>query len=191
MGSVSLRHISPVARAVLVIGAVMALVTSMTFAALQNTATLTNNTISSDVDGLLVDSDGDDSFGTTDEGFAFLNIEPGGTSDAKAFSLKNDTADPMEVNVQVTGESALPAGVDPTDISFIFDLPGGDDNDVEATWAQIIVEDGVNLFNNLGAGVSTDLTVKVKLDPSVGDDVSIAPFNFTFGSPAVAETLAD
>lgn len=188
MGTLSLRHISPVARAVLVIGAVMALVTSMTFAALQDTATLTNNTITSDIDGLLVDSDGDGSFGKTDEGFAFTNIEPGGTSDVKQFALKNDTEAAKVVNVQVTGEEALPAGVDPTDIVFIFDLPGGDDNDLEATWAQIIVEDGVNLFDNLGAGVSADLAVSVRLDASVSDEISITPFDFTFGTPAVSET---
>src|SRR5687767_14488163 len=118
------QKINPLARAILVIGVVAALVTSITFAVLQNTATLTNNTINSDVDGLLVDSDGNNTFGTTDEGFAFSDIPPGGTSDAKAFKLKNDTEAPLEVNVQVTGESALPAGVDPTDITFIFDLPG-------------------------------------------------------------------
>lgn len=185
-----INRISPLARAILVIGAVAALVTGVTFAALQNTATLTNNTITSEVDGLLVDSDGDDSFGTTDEGFAFTNIAPGGTSDPKAFKLKNETNGPLEVNVQVIGEASLPAGVDPDDITFIFDLPEGDENDVEATWGEIIQTDGVNLFNNLGADVSADLTVAVHIDESVSDDVSIAPFNFTFGTPDT-ETLAE
>ncbi len=185
MGTLSLRHISPVARAVLVIGAVMALVTSMTFAALQNTATLTNNTITSDIDGLLVDSDGDDSFGTTDEGFAFTNIEPGGTSDVKQFSLKNDTDGSLAVNVEITNEEALPAGVDGSDIVFIFDLPGGDTNDLEATWSQLVLEDGVELMGNLASGAEADLAVSVRLDASVTDEISITPFDFTFGSPSV------
>lgn len=179
----AIKHLNPVVRAVLVIGAVMALVTSVTFAALQNTATLTNNTITSDIEGLLVDSDGDGSFGTTDEGFAFTDVEPGGSSEFMPFQLKNDTDESMVVNVQVTGESALPAGVDPSDIKFIFDLPGGGTDDLTATWAEIIPTDGVNLFSDLGAGVTTDLAVKVQIDPSVTDEVSIAPFNFTFGSP--------
>lgn len=42
-----INRISPIARAILVIGVVAALVTGVTFAALQNTATLTNNTINS------------------------------------------------------------------------------------------------------------------------------------------------
>jgi hypothetical protein len=182
-----INKITPLARAILVIAVVAAFVTGVTFAALQDTATLSNNTINSDVDGLLVDSDGDESFGTTDEGFAFNNIAPGGTSDPMAFQLKNDTDGPLVVHVQVTGESALPAGVDPDDITFIFDLPGGGTDDVSATWAEIIPTDGVNLFDNLGAGVSADLTVKVHIDSSVTDEVSIEPFNFTFGTPDTVE----
>src|SRR5687768_12857152 len=117
------RKINPIARATAVIGSVAALVTGVTFAALQNTATLTNNSIlTSDISGLVIDSDGDSSFNTTDEGFQFNNIGPGGTSDAKTFTLKNSTDDQLDINVQITGESALPAGVDPTDIKFTFDV---------------------------------------------------------------------
>ena len=180
---ISIQRISPVARAIAVIGAVMALVTGVTFATLQNTATLTGNTISSDADGLLVDSDGNNTFGATDEGFAFSDVEPGTSSSYHAFKLKNATDESMVVNVQVTGESALPVGVDASDITFIFDLPGGDSEDASATWAQIIAEDGINLFNDLGANVVADLAVKVHIDSSVSDDVSISPFNFTFGTP--------
>lgn len=176
-------RINPLVRAIGVMSAVAVLVGGVTFAALQDTATLTNNTISSDVDGLLVDSDGDKSFAKTDEGFAFSNIEPGGESSFKTFELKNENDEAIEVNVQVTGEEPLPAGVEPDDITFIFDLPGGGTNDVSATWGEIIPTDGVNLFNNLGAGVSADLRVKVALDSDVPDDISITPFNFTFGTP--------
>lgn len=178
--------INPLARAIAVIGSVAVLVTGVTFAALQNTATLTNNTINSDIDGLLVDSDGNDSFGTTDEGFAFNDIQPGGDSETKTFKLKNDTDGTLDVNVQVTGESALPAGVDASDITFVFDIPGGTSEDVVATWAQIIPTDGVSLIN-LDPDEVAEITVKVRLDSSVTDEISIAPFNFTFGSPEVSE----
>jgi hypothetical protein len=178
-------RIKPLARAIAVFSAVLVFVGGVTFAALQNTATLTNNTINSDVDGLLVDSDGDDTFAKTDEGFDFADIEPGGESDFKEFALKNDTDDPLVVHVQVTGESPLPAGVDSDDITFVFDLPGGGTDDVSATWGEIILTDGVNLFDNLGAGVSTDLRVKVELSDEVPDGIDIAPFTFTFGTPEV------
>ncbi len=183
----SMRAINPVARAVLVIGAVMALVTSITFAALQNTATLANNTISGNVDGLLVDSDGDDSFAPTDEGFAFNDVDPGTMSDAKAFSLKNETDSAMPINVQVVGEEPLPSGVDGTDIKFLFDTDADGDTDVTATWAEIIVTDGVQLLPSLAVDAVADMTVKVEVDASVSDDFDITPFNFLFGSPSEVE----
>lgn len=187
MATVSLRRISPVARAVAVIGSVMALVTGVTFATLTNTATLTGNTINTNVDGLLVDSDGDNTFANTDEGFDFSDVEPGSTSDPEAFKLKNSTDHVMDVRVQVTGESALPAGVDGSDITFHFDTNGDTTADVTATWAMIIPTDGVSLLDDLAVGATSDVSVWVEIDPSVPDDVSIAPFNFTFGEVEVVE----
>lgn len=179
-----LKKLSPIARAVGVMGATTALVTGVTFAALQNTATLTGNTINSSIDGLLVDSDGNGSFGTTDQGFAFTSVAPGGESDSKTFKLKNTTDTVMDVNVQVTGESALPAGVDPSDITFVFDTGNG--SPVMATWAEIIPTDGVSLISDLDPGEEVMVNVSVKVDASVTDEVSITAFNFTFGSPATA-----
>lgn len=182
----SINRISPLARAILVIGAVTALVTGVTFAALQNTATLTNNTInsiSSENDGLLVDSDNNNTFGKTDQGFAFHNINPGGSSGFKTFKVKNETGNNnVDVYIQVTGEEPLPAGVDPDDIDFIFDVPGGDLNDVEATWGEIIQTNGVKLLDDLDNNEIAKIRVRVHLDSDVPDDVNITPFNFTIGT---------
>jgi hypothetical protein len=184
-----LRKISPIARAIAVMGATGALVTGVTFAALQNTATLTDNTITSTTDGLLVDSDGDNTFAPSDEGFDFVDVDPGTTSDAKAFKLKNATDGPLDINVQVMGEEPLPAGVDPTDITFHFDTNGDAAADVSATWAEIIngTTDGVPLNLNLDPNEVADVTVAVEIDASVSDDVTITAFNFVFGDSDLEE----
>lgn len=179
----AIQKINPMARAVVTIAAVVALVSGVTFAALQNTATLTGNSIlSTDVNGLLVDSDNNNTFAATDEGFAFNNVNPGGSSDTKTFKLRNSTsnADPLAVNVQITGESPLPAGISGDDITFKF---SSNDGDVIATWAQLIPTDGVPLMT-LNQNETADVTVTVSLAATVPDGVTIPNFNFTFGDVA-------
>ncbi len=177
---VLVQKINPVARAVVTIAAVAAMVTGVTFAALSNTATLTNNTImSTNIDGLVIDSDGNDSFDTTDQGFAFNNIGPGGTSAPQTFKLKNSTTGQLDVNVQITGESALPAGVDASDITFNFTTPDGT---VNANWGQLTPTNGVLLISDLDPDEVASVTVTVTLDASVPDGTSIPSFNFMFGN---------
>ncbi len=65
---------SPLVRAVAVFTGVVALVSGVTFAALQSQATLTNNTIASAKAGLQVKSTG--SFASQDAGFAFTGVLP-------------------------------------------------------------------------------------------------------------------
>lgn len=130
----------------------------------------------------MVDSDKNGTFGTTDQGFDFKDIEPGGSSKFKSFKIKNDTGDDADVYIQVTGEEPLPAGVDPDDITFVFDVPGGDDNDVEATWGQIIPTNGVKLLDDLDDGDTALIRVRVELDSDVPDNTEISPFNFTIGT---------
>lgn len=89
----STYRINPLARAIGIIGVVAALVAATTFAALTSQATLTNNTIASATADLQVDSDGDASYGSTDEGFAFTSVVPGGAavpSTPFTFKLKNN-----------------------------------------------------------------------------------------------------
>lgn len=85
-----IRRINPVTRALAVFGVVATLVTGITYAALTNQASLTNNIISSATADLEVKSTGE--FAAQDAGFAFTGIVPGGPAvpvDGNDFQLRN------------------------------------------------------------------------------------------------------
>ncbi len=107
---VSIRQINPVARAVVVIAAVMALVTSVTFAALQSQATLTNNSISTATAGLKLWNGS--SFESTAPGFTVTGLVPGEWSDDYNFYFQNDGEGPLFLTANVPQEPALPEGMD-------------------------------------------------------------------------------
>lgn len=178
--------ISPVVRAVLVIGVVAALVTSVTFAALESEATLTQNTIEG-ADALQVNNDpeGNTVFNQTEQGFNFEDIVPGvASSQIENFQLKNTSATTVDVNVQIPTPPALPAGVTGDDITFTFDtVPGS--TPVTATWTQLTTGDGVSLFSGLaGNDTVQEFTVKVDVAGSVTTaTVSVPNFTLLFGVP--------
>ncbi len=100
-----IRKINPLARAIAVIGAVMALATGATFAALNSTATLTNNTIdTADTSLLLWDGD---SFETTAPGFTIDDLVPGQGTDPQLFYFQNTS----ELNEKVTARVIIAPGV--------------------------------------------------------------------------------
>lgn len=103
-----LLTINPLIRAVLVIGAVAALVTGVTFAALTNTATLTQNTISA-ADASLLVWDGD-SFESTAPGFTVTDLVPGQGSGDNFFYLQNNSPGDLWVYAHVPAEPAAPTG---------------------------------------------------------------------------------
>lgn len=96
---VLVSRINPVLRAVLVIGVVMAFVTSITYAALQSQATLTNNTISTaSADLQLWDGD---SFESTAPGFNITDLVPGTPSDPQNFYFKNNGSAPLDITARI------------------------------------------------------------------------------------------
>lgn len=107
---ISIRQINPVARAIVVIGAVMALVTSVTFAALQSQATLTNNTISTATAGLKL-WDGT-AFSSTAPGFTVTGLVPGDWSDDYPVYFQNDGEGPLYLTASVPEQPALPEGME-------------------------------------------------------------------------------
>lgn len=102
------RQINPVVRAVAVIASVMALVTGVTFAALQDSVTLQNNTIASANADLLI-WDGD-SFEETAPGFTVTNLIPGDGSNEYPFYLKNSGGTALNVSASVPVAPADPGG---------------------------------------------------------------------------------
>lgn len=191
------RQFNPMLRAILVIGAVMVLVTGVTFA-FTSSATLTGNTLSSTTASLLVDgSDADVIPTASEQGFNFNNVSST-YSAPQEFLLKNDGSSPLDVNVQITGEQALPAGVNGDDIVFKFTKADGDGDgqpDVidEATWSELVLYPGIDLAEDLPAGTTTPFSVAVKIDDSVNiSSFNIPAFNFTFtGTTPAAPSESD
>ncbi len=96
---VGLLKVNPLLRAIGVIGVVAALVTSITFAALQSQATLTNNTISSATAGLRVSTD-NTAFSDSEPGFTVTGLIPG-TGSTKTFYLRNNGDIALDVSARV------------------------------------------------------------------------------------------
>lgn len=115
------RQVNPIVRAIGVFGAVAALVTGVTYAALNSQATLTNNIISSATADLQVKSSG--SFAVQDAGFAFTGIVPGGPAvpaAGKAFQLKNNGTTDLDVAVSVPSAPTFTGGtVDQTKVKLV------------------------------------------------------------------------
>jgi hypothetical protein len=121
-----IHNISPLARAILVIGTVAALVTSMTLAATSQ-ATLTGNNITmaaATADLKLWDGD---SFESTAPGFSFTDLEPGEPSEPFKFYFLNDGNVPMDITASIPtlpDFTGLP--FDAGDITLTFDGACGD-----------------------------------------------------------------
>lgn len=91
----SIAFINPVVRATIVIGAVAALVTGVTFAALQSSVTYTDSQFTTASASLKI-WDGD-SYEDTTTGFNFTNVVPGVETAATTFWLKNVGGVPLVV----------------------------------------------------------------------------------------------
>lgn len=190
----SIRKINPLARAIGIIGAVMALVTGVTYAALQSQATLTDNTISSATADLQIDNmenngTNPQAFSDTDTGFAFTGVVPGGSaSNSHSFQLKNNGTTPMTIKV---GMPALP--------TWVVSPSGTVDNskvmlNITCTgptltyndFVQTIWSTGSSMSGTLGAGEVTACTTNVTMDSDAftGESAASSTFNLIFTGTA-------
>lgn len=188
--------ISPVIRAVLVVGAVAALVTGVTFAALDSEATLTDNDLASATVGLQVnntDNGGDPA--ATDTGFDITGLVPGSEylPPGYHFSLTNTGDTDMRVKVKVTGGTES-GTVDKTKVHFRFDnTTDATSSPVEYTWAELEAAGqtlpGVSDPDDLGVAETNHFDMRVKLDADAitGSSASIDDFTFTFTGSSFAE----
>ena len=95
---ISIKNISPVARAIAVVGAVVVLATSVTFAALQSQATLTNSSISTTASLKLWNGS---SFQSTAPGFTINNLVPGSGSGELPFYFQNSGGIPLQISAKI------------------------------------------------------------------------------------------
>ena len=158
-------HINPVARALFAIGAVAAIATGVTFAALNSQATLSGNTISA-TPGLQVSTDGS-TYGSSIPGFAF-NVTPGDTTGvSETFDIKNTTSSTLSLSL------AVPAAVTFT---------GGTVNNSDVDLALTCTSPTLSLSSNLGSLTSAPVPITGSL--TAGSSASCT-INATMTSGAI------
>lgn len=193
------QSINPVARAVLVVGAVTALATGVTFAALQSEATLSQNTISASGALQINNNPEDETFSQSEAGFAFVGIVPGVTSsESHEFELRNVSNAAVDVNVHIPTAVALPEGVTAEQIKLTFtpvqdgtapmttpedpSEPEEPAQAITATWAELAAADGKLLATAMAANTTAKWSVKVDITGDV-PSVTIPGFDLLFGVP--------
>lgn len=194
----AIKRINPVARAILVIGAVMALVTSVTFAALTSSATLTGNTIgtaSANADLLLWNGS---EFAPTAPGFSFTGLVPGQKSDKFNFYFKNNGNTDLDLTARVDGLPEFSEGLTAADVTLKF--AGSCKDAVSVTLADLLAGPVALPCNPLKAGAqgvigekwnNANYHVTVKIADSVGlseTGHSVGPFDIIFDGTSVAPT---
>ncbi len=195
----AIRKINPVARAVTVVGAVVALATGVTFAALNSTATLTDNEITTATASLVIDNTDVEGANTdnSDTGFSFTGLVPGGGYSApQHFSLSNTGNVDLDVTVYATVGTVTGTGLDKSKVVVKF-TNNNPEESAEYTLAQLEA-----LFNNVpGSGGPTatlpdgeteNFDVQVQLLPgavSGSGPVEINDFDLVFTGTNEAEVV--
>lgn len=187
-----------IARSVAVIGGMVALITGVTFAALQtDTVTLANNTISTASAELLIWNGSE--FTNTSQGFAVTNLIPGEGSDAYPFYFKNNSAFDLKLSAHVGGPvdiTGITGGASNVKIKFT-DKGSGE---VTNTTLQALIDNDVNLEGVLGANAQGNAgvpvtegnyTVEFDIDPAAvqGSGANVGTFDLEFtGTQVVPAT---
>ena len=185
--------LNPVVRATGIICLTAALVTGVTFAALSSSAPLTNNTLASATANLEVDSQ-NDGFATTDPGFTFTGIVPGGVgSGDSSFKLNNAGSTDLEISVNLDAApvwTVVPASsVDDTKVHVTFTCEDGDltPYTVTTTVANLVAGPVSLVGDNLAIGQTANCTVSVSMDAGAftGSSASSDTFDFVFTGTGV------
>lgn len=191
----AIRRINPLARAVAVIGAVVALVASATFAALTSTATLTGNTLgtaSANADLLLWNGS---EFASTAPGFSFSGLIPGQKSEKFDFYFKNAGNTDLNLTARVDAAPEFSEGLTAADITLKF---YGNCHEPIMTTLEALLAGPVALpCDPLEAGAQGvagawhndgNYSVKVKIADTVEmgeESLTVGPFDIIFDGTAV------
>lgn len=195
------RQINPVVRAVAVIASVMALVTGVTFAALQDSVTLENNTIASANADLLIWNGS--SFQKSAAGFTVTGLVPGQGSAENFFYLKNNGANPLTIKASVPADPAAPdggydfSGWENLTVKITGYAPGCADPVVNTTMQALLAGNVAMPCNPLAAGAQGDsgnqatagnYSMKFDIDPDsvTGDSPGVGSFDIVLNGTAVA-----
>ena len=177
--SQKLYSFGPIARAILVVGAVMVLVTGITFAQLNDSSTLEDNSLTSATAGLLINSDDGKNFAETDKGFAFQELAPGKESERHEFWLKNDGELNLDVTVYATNSDS--DGIINYDkVWFCFEKANTTDEECH-TYNQMMDSFNDLPGNSLQQSGNQKYEVYIKVDQDhPGSGFSVEPFDLVF-----------
>lgn len=176
--------LNPVVRATGIIGATAALVTGVTFAALSSSATLTQNTIASATANLEIDNvdEGVETGLSTDQGFAFTGVVPGGTgSNTGNFTLTNTGTAGLTVKVKSpAGPTWVGGSVNDAKVHVNISCTGGLTASITPSITDLLTGDGVAVGGTLAAASTATCTAQVTMesDAFTGTGVSTNPTGF-------------
>lgn len=180
-----------VARSVAVIGALIALAGSVSFAALQSpTASLTNNTIQSASADLRIGTSAT-SFAATRSGFDFADIVPGGNAqpaDGHAMWLKNYGTAALNVRVSIGSTPINPSAIDLSQVSLV--ITRQDTATSQSLTIQSLVDaypTGVLLTDGLSAGSVAEYKLQAKMTETAfnGSAAAVSDIDLVFSASAV------
>jgi len=177
----------PLIRAIAVMGAVMAIVSGVTFAALQSQqAALTGNTIESATADLKVSLNGTN-FTSSQTGFDFSSVVPGGPAVPAAgytFYLKNLGTTSSQVKM---GVSTTPTNLNNVDLTkvliTIIRYPGGTPQTISlATLISSYADGGTALTDVLAAGATNTYHIQASMsaDAFTGAGAALGNIDFVF-----------
>ncbi len=183
----SIIKVNPMTRAVMVIASVAALVTGVTFAALQSQATLTDSTVNTATAGLTL-WDGD-SFESTAPGFTVTGLVPGvGTAPLPFYFKNSGVALNLTAHVPATPTSSGFTGWENLKVT----IKDDNDNAVTNTTMQALLAGEVPINGGpLSSGAQGDsntpstegnFTAKFDIEPTsiTGSSASVGAFNIIF-----------
>jgi hypothetical protein len=184
---------APLLRAIAVVGATGALVTSVTYATLQSpTATLTGNTINSATATLLVGtaSASSTAFGATHSGFTFGNVVPGGPAmpaSGNVFYLRNTGTATLAVKLAVGGTPTNTYAVDLSKVTV--NITRADTSTSQSATLQSLIDNGLALTDTMAPNASSTavqytLSVSMTADAFTGSSASIGGIDLVFSGSA-------
>jgi hypothetical protein len=195
----AISRINPLVRAILVVGAVAGLVTGVTFAALNSSATLGASTITSTTASLLLWNGSD--FASQAPGFAITDLVPGEGSGAKHFYFKNAGKADLGVTARIVNPPEVSEGLLYTDIKVTFKSDKAGCTVPVVTNFQALIDGDVALpcnplsgeaqGNNQAGAEETEGNYSVSFDINpaaavTGDTANVGNFNIVFTGAAVA-----
>jgi hypothetical protein len=191
------QTVSPVFRAILVMGAVAALVTGVTFAAMtSNTATLADDSINSATADLQISSDAScgpssGTFGTSANGFDFNGLIPGGpASPSETFCLRNNGTANLALKLFIPTMptwTVTPSGtVDPGEVDVHVSCSAGAGT-LDARLQDLGSSAQAFDTSTLAAGATAICTINVDMNSAAfsGQGASSSDFDFDFSGEAI------